>query len=83
MIEPRGERLWPALRAVGLDRPSIARIALSLADADPRRDIEQFADQLDDIAAIDAEAARVALAPLSLPRSFRCAIRALARSAQA
>jgi len=82
VIEPRGERLWPALRAVGLDRPSIARIALSLADADPRRDIEQFADQLDGIAAIAAEAARAALAPLSLPRSFRSAIRALARSAQ-
>lgn len=81
IIELGGERLWPALRAVGLDRTAIARIALSLADADPRRDIERFADQLDDIAAIDGEAARAALAPLSLPRSFRSAIRALARSA--
>jgi hypothetical protein len=79
VIDPGGERLWLALRAVGLDRTAIARIALALADADPRRDIERFADRLDDIAAIDAADARAALAPLSLPRSFRAAIRALAR----
>jgi len=80
VIEPNGERLWPALRAAGLERDAIARIALALAEADPQRDIERFAYELDDIAAIDPATARAELAPLSLPRSFRAAIRALARS---
>lgn len=81
ILDSAGEHLWPALRAVGLECAAIARIALSLAEADPRRDIERFADRLDQIAAIDGDAARAALAPLSLPRSFRAAIRALAGSA--
>ncbi len=82
VIEPEGERLWLALRAIHLDRPTIARIALALSDADPRRDIEAFADQLDRIAAIDPAEARLALAPETLERDFRAAIAALARSSR-
>jgi len=52
---------------------------LLLSDADPRRDIEAFADQLDTIAAIPVLAAREALAPLSLHPDFRRAIRAIER----
>ncbi|MCU6452556.1 hypothetical protein LPN01_00520 [Sphingomonas sp. A2-49] len=81
VLEPEGDRLWLALRAAGLDRPSIARIALALADADPRRDIETFADDLDDIATVPDDAARSALAPLALHRDLRLAIDALAREA--
>jgi hypothetical protein len=81
VLEPEGERLWLALRAAQLDRPTIARIALALSDADPRRDIEAFADELDRIAAIDPAEARLALAPETLERDFRVAIRALARAA--
>lgn len=80
VLEPDGERLWLALRAVQLDRPTIARIALTLSDADPRRDIEAFADQLDRIAAVEPADARLALAPETLDRDFRAAIAALARS---
>ena len=80
VLEPDGERLWLALRAVQLDRPTIARIALTLSDADPRRDIEAFADQLDRIAAVEPADARLALAPETLERDFRAAIAALARS---
>jgi hypothetical protein len=80
VLEPEGERLWLALRAAQLDRPTIARIALALSDADPRRDIEAFADELDRIAAIDPAEARLALAPETLERDFRVAIRALARA---
>jgi hypothetical protein len=80
VLEPEGERLWLALRAAQLDRPTIARIALALSDADPRRDIEAFADELDRIAAVDPADARLALAPETLGRDFRAAIRALARS---
>jgi hypothetical protein len=79
VLEPEGDRLWLALRAADLDRSTIARIALALADADPRRDIETFADDLDDIAAIPQDAARSALAPLTLHHDLRLAIDALAR----
>jgi hypothetical protein len=79
VLEPEGERLWLALRAARLDRATIARVALALSDADPRRDIEAFADELDRIAAVDPAEARVALAPETLGRDFRAAIRALAR----
>ena len=78
VLEPDGERLWPALRAIGLERHDIARIALSLSDADPRRDIEAFADRLDAIAALEPATARALLEPLALPRDFRLAIAALA-----
>jgi hypothetical protein len=77
-LEPDDDRLWLALRALELDRPVIARIGLALADADPARDIESLADQLDAIAAVSPAAARVALAPLALPDDFRRAIAALA-----
>ncbi|WP_210358443.1 hypothetical protein [Sphingomonas beigongshangi] len=79
VLEPEGDRLWLALRAVALDRETIARIALALADADPRRDIEAFADALDAIAAVPVETARSALAPLTLHHDLRLAIDALAR----
>ncbi|MGU3316535.1 DUF2336 domain-containing protein [Sphingomonas sp. M6A6_1c] len=81
VLEPEGDRLWLALRAAGLDRAAIARIALALADADPRRDIEAFADDLDVIVAVSAEAARSALAPLTLHHDLRLAIAALTREA--
>ncbi|RZM03304.1 MAG: DUF2336 domain-containing protein, partial [Sphingomonas sp.] len=79
-LEPGGDRLWLALRAVSLDRATIARVALALAEAEPARDIDAFADQLDAIAAIDPVAARAALLPLTLHADYRAAIRALARS---
>lgn len=79
-LEPGGDRLWLALRAIALDRATIARIALALAEAEPARDIEGFADQLDAIVAIDPVAARAALLPLTLDADYRAAIRALARS---
>lgn len=81
VLEPEGDRLWLALRAADLDRSTIARIALALADADPRRDIETFADDLDAIAAIPQDSARSALAPLTLHHDLRLAIDALAREA--
>jgi len=75
VVNPTDERLWLCLRAAALDRTTVARIALALAEADPRRDIEVFADRLDTIAGIDPAAAGVALAPLALPGDYRAAIR--------
>lgn len=79
VLDPEGERLWPALRAIGMDREGIVQVALALADADPRRDVDAMADRLDIVAAASPEAARAAIAPLALPRDFRLAIRVVGR----
>lgn len=79
VLDPDGDRLWLALRAQDMDRATIARIGLALCDADGRRDIEAFADILDTVAGIPADAASDALAPLSLTAEYRAALRALDR----
>jgi hypothetical protein len=79
-LEPEGDRLWLALRALDLPRAAIARIGLALSEADSVRDVEHFADQLDVIVAVRPAAARAALQPLTLHRDYRAAIRALERS---
>ncbi len=80
VVDPEGDQLWLALRANNLDRETIARIGLALSEADPRRDIESFAEALDGIMAVTEADARAAIAPLSLHRDFRVALRALTRS---
>ena len=72
--------MWLLLRALELDRASIARIGLALCDADPRRDLDLFADTLDGIASVEPASARHALAPLLLHRDYRAALTALARA---
>ncbi|WP_375285786.1 hypothetical protein [Sphingomonas sp.] len=81
-LDPSGDRLWVVLRALGLDRATIARIGLLLCEGDPRRDVEAFAEQLDTIMGIDPDAAEAAMSSLRLPPEFRSAQRNLARSAQ-
>lgn len=78
-IDPVGDRLWIALRALGLDRTAIARIGLALADADARRDVEAFAQQIDLIARISVDQAAAALVPLALPAEYHAAIRTVDR----
>lgn len=73
LLDPAPERFWLMLRAAGLDRPTIAAIGLALCDADPRRDVEYFADTLDCIMAVSPTAARGALAPLYLHPDLRAA----------
>ena len=72
LVVAGGDPLWMMLRAIGLDRATIARIALALGG-----DIEAFADQLDAIMSVDSTDARAVLAPLALPADFRAAIAAL------
>lgn len=74
VLEPEGDRLWLALRALDLNRATIARIGWALSEADRRRDVEGFADGLDAVMAIPASDAAEALALLKLPRAFRTAI---------
>jgi hypothetical protein len=69
--------LWLVLRALDCPRGAIARIGLGLCEADPRRDVERFADMLDDIMDITPPEARAALAPLKLPQAYRAAMTAL------
>lgn len=80
-LDPEGDRLWLALRALGLEHEAIAQIGWTLCEADRARDVETLADRLDPIAALQPAQAALAVAPLTLDRDFRAAVRALARSA--
>lgn len=71
--------LWLVLRAIDCPRAAIARIGLGLCEADPRRDLEQFADVMDGIMHLTPVDARTALAPLKLPPAYRAAVVALAQ----
>jgi hypothetical protein len=77
VLDPAGDRLWLALRALDIPRETIAEVGYLLSEADPRRDVEVFADLLDAITAVAPDAARGAIAPLRLPAGFRAAIVAL------
>jgi hypothetical protein len=83
LLDPEADRLWLVLRALEVDRASIARIGLALSEADPRRDLDSFAEALDDIAATPGPAARAALAPLLLHADYRAALLALGRGGHA
>ena len=76
-LDPGGERLWLACRALDLPREAIARIGLRLAEGDARRDLERFADELDHVAAIPPATAQAAIAPLKLHPDYRTALDAL------
>ncbi|OYY68994.1 DUF2336 domain-containing protein [Sphingomonas sp. 28-63-12] len=80
VLDPVADRLWLVLRAVALERAPIAAIGLALCEADPRRDVEAFADQIDAIMAVTPEAARQALSSLSLHPDFRQALLVLAKA---
>lgn len=78
VLDSTADRLWLALRALDLGRATIAQIGFALCEADPRRDVERFADRLDTIVAIPVEGARAAIAPLRLDPDYRAAMLALA-----
>jgi broad specificity phosphatase PhoE len=80
VLDPTGDRLWLAFRALELRRETIAQTGYALCEADPRRDLESFADTLDAIAAIEAGEARAALAPMRLHSDYRAAVLALGRA---
>ncbi|MDF7777119.1 DUF2336 domain-containing protein [Sphingomonas sp. AOB5] len=80
VLDPAGDRLWLALRALELSRDTVAKVGYALCEADPRRDLEKFADTLDAIAAIGAGEARAALSPLKLHPDYRAAVLALGRA---
>lgn len=77
IVDPSGDRLWLALRALDCPRDIIARVGFHLSEADPRRDVEAFADTLDVAAGVEPEIARAAIAPLQLHPDYRAALLAL------
>lgn len=79
VLDPAADRMWLALRALELGREAIAQVGYALCEADPRRDIEAFADSLDAIAAVHSGDAREALAALQLDPEYRAALLALER----
>lgn len=80
VLDAEADTLWLALRALDCDRSTIARIGFALCEADPARDVEQFADRIDAIAATAVDQARAILAPLRLHPDFRAAMLALAKA---
>ena len=80
VLDSAADRLWLGLRALDLGREPIAQIGYALCEADPRRDLEDFADTLGTITAVGAQVAREALAPLKLHPDYRAAVVALERS---
>lgn len=80
VIDADSTRLWVVLRALAVDRATIARIGFVLAEAEPVRDIEAFADQIDSIMEVTSTAARIALAPMALDAEYHAAMLALGSS---
>jgi len=80
VLDPAGEGLWVALRALDLPRGAVAQIGYALCEADARRDLDQFAERLDEIMALDPIEAGRAMATLKLHPDYRAAILALASS---
>ncbi|UYY58805.1 DUF2336 domain-containing protein [Sphingomonas sp. S2-65] len=80
VLDPAGEGLWVALRALDLPRGAVAQIGYALCEADARRGLEQFADRLDEIMALDPIEAGRAVATLRLHPDYCAAILALAPS---
>lgn len=74
VLDSTADRLWLALRALDLGRETVAQIGFALCEADPRRDVERFADRLDSIIAIPGDEAREAIAPLRLDPDYRAAL---------
>ncbi|MDR6786766.1 hypothetical protein J2Y58_000104 [Sphingomonas sp. BE138] len=79
VLDSSSDRLWLALRAVGMPRDSIAHAGFLLSEADRERDLTMLIETLDALAALEPAAAAHALEALRLPHDFRAAMRALAR----
>lgn len=77
LLDPEGERLWLVLRALSFDKPTIARIGWLLCEADARRSVEGFADQIDALMAVSQADAAAVIAELRLPHAYRDAIHLL------
>lgn len=80
LTDPRPPLLLFLLHAIPLDHATIARFGVALAEADPRRDLDELADAVDWAIAYGIDDARAAIAPMMLGRDFRLAVRMLARA---
>ncbi|MGI4731542.1 MAG: DUF2336 domain-containing protein [Janthinobacterium lividum] len=78
LTDVAGDRLWLLLRAQDMDRSTIARIGVALADADARRDLDRFVAALDAAMAIAPERAAAVFAAATLHPAYRAALAAVA-----
>lgn len=74
-----GDMLALSLRALELDRTTIARVQVALASGDPRRDLDQIANRLDWVASLDPAAAMRSIAGWRRPAPYRRGRREVAR----
>lgn len=77
VLDPAADRLWLVLRGFDLGRGTIAQVGYALCEADPRRDLERFADALDTVMTITPADARAAIEPIRLHPDYRAALLAL------
>lgn len=71
LLDPAGDRLWLALRAVDAPRALIVRLAMALSQADRRRDANMFIRLLDPLMTMTPATAADAFAALKFPEAFR------------
>ena len=83
MLERDPAPLCMLLRALDLPRETLARIGFALCEADPARDLDAFADLIDEVAAVPLQAAWRAVAAMALPAGYRTALLALGDGAGA
>lgn len=74
VLDPEGERFWLVLRALDLDRRTIARIGYLLCESDGRRSSDEFADTLGAVMMVPSDVAGRTMADLRLPHPFRDAL---------
>jgi hypothetical protein len=80
LVEPDGDRLLLALRALDLPHATLARIVVALAEADRRRNMAGVPDAIEAVMSLSTDDARAALAALRLPAGYRAALAALERA---
>lgn len=77
VVDDNGDRLWLVLRAIGVERADMARIAVQWSQVQAVSRVEALAVQIDAVGEISPDEARDALAVLRLPPDFRAAVQVL------
>ncbi|WNO52595.1 DUF2336 domain-containing protein [Stakelama saccharophila] len=78
VVDRDGALCWMALRALGLERPEIARVGYPLAEAKGDRFVQDLADSLETIAAMESAAALDALSLHRAGSAYREAVQSVA-----
>ncbi|TDN86525.1 hypothetical protein [Stakelama pacifica] len=74
LLADRPERFWIALRALGLPRDALTRIASAVGEAKGGNEVEALADRIDDVNGLDRERAMSLFLPAQLDDQYRAAL---------